>query len=188
MQNTFRGECNMDNPLGTKCEVLFSYAKLLAQLWNGEETQFNPYNLKRSIGHNNPMFQGMQQHDSQELLNFVLDALHEDLNRVQKKPYVEVTEKGQKTDEEFSAEAWDKHLYRNQSVIVDLLHGQYRSTLQCPVCSRISVTFDPYMNIPIPIPQNFHCTYFFLPYEHSLSKTIQNKLYIKMSDSMSGVK
>jgi ubiquitin carboxyl-terminal hydrolase 4/11/15 len=35
------------------------------------------------------MFAGYNQHDSQEFLNFLLDAIHEDLNRVFKKPYVE---------------------------------------------------------------------------------------------------
>lgn len=36
-----------------------------------------------------PQFSGYQQQDSQELLAFILDGLHEDLNRVKKKPYLE---------------------------------------------------------------------------------------------------
>lgn len=31
----------------------------------------------------------LQQHDCQELIAFVLDGLHEDLNRIKKKVYVE---------------------------------------------------------------------------------------------------
>jgi ubiquitin carboxyl-terminal hydrolase 4/11/15 len=31
---------------------------------------------------------GYHQHDSQELLAFLLDGLHEDLNRVTEKPYI----------------------------------------------------------------------------------------------------
>jgi len=34
-----------------------------------------------TIGKYAPCFNGFQQHDSQELLAFVLDGLHEDLNR-----------------------------------------------------------------------------------------------------------
>ena len=34
---------------------------------------------------------GYAQHDSQELLAFLLDGLHEDLNLVKKKPYVDMT-------------------------------------------------------------------------------------------------
>jgi ubiquitin C-terminal hydrolase len=36
--------------------------------------------------------QGYQQHDSSELMNFLLDGLHEDLNRVLVKPYTEAVE------------------------------------------------------------------------------------------------
>ena len=34
---------------------------------------------------------GYAQHDSQELLAFLLDGLHEDLNLVLEKPYVDMT-------------------------------------------------------------------------------------------------
>jgi len=37
-----------------------------------------------------PQFAGYQQQDSQEFMSFLLDGLHEDLNRVQQKPYTEV--------------------------------------------------------------------------------------------------
>ena len=36
----------------------------------------------------NPVNVNVQQ-DAQEFLNFLLDALHEDANRIRKKPYVE---------------------------------------------------------------------------------------------------
>ena len=35
------------------------------------------------------MFSGYNQHDSGELITYLLDGLHEDLNRVKVKPYVE---------------------------------------------------------------------------------------------------
>lgn len=37
-----------------------------------------------------PQFSGSRQQDSQEFLQFLLDGLHEDLNRVKDKPYVEL--------------------------------------------------------------------------------------------------
>jgi ubiquitin C-terminal hydrolase len=94
----------------------------------------------------------------------LLDGIHEDLNRVLKKPYVEKPESADRSDDVVAKEHWDAHLKRNQSIIVDLMQGQYKSTLTCPKCGKVSITFDPYMNIPLPIPQNFAFTYFFLPY------------------------
>jgi ubiquitin carboxyl-terminal hydrolase 4/11/15 len=37
-----------------------------------------------------PQFAGNEQQDSQEFLTVMLDSLHEDLNRVVHKPYVQV--------------------------------------------------------------------------------------------------
>lgn len=46
--------------------------------------------LQWTIGKYSGNFTGFQQHDSQELLAFLLDGLHEDLNRVHNKPYIEL--------------------------------------------------------------------------------------------------
>lgn len=53
-----------------------------------------------------PQFEGNQQHDAQELLNFILDGLHEDLNRVKKKPYTTNPDYDGQPDEELSATFW----------------------------------------------------------------------------------
>ena len=52
-----------------------------------------------AVGRFAPQFSGYQQQDSQELLAFLLDGLHEDLNRVKKKPYVEIPDHGGRPDE-----------------------------------------------------------------------------------------
>ena len=44
-------------------------------------------------------FTDFQQHDSQEFLSFLLDGLHEDLNRVHTKPYVELKDSDDRSDE-----------------------------------------------------------------------------------------
>lgn len=36
-----------------------------------------------------------------------------------------------------SNEAWANHLLRNDSVFVDLFHGQLKSRLQCPRCDQV---------------------------------------------------
>ena len=49
-----------------------------------------PRAFKGALARFAPQFAGYQQQDSQELLAFLLDGLHEDLNRVKKKRYIEV--------------------------------------------------------------------------------------------------
>ena len=52
----------------------------------------------------------------------------------------------------FAQQQWDLYKARNDSVIVDLFQGQYRSTLVCPVCHKVSIKFDPFMYLTLPIP------------------------------------
>jgi len=82
----------------------------------------------------------------------LLDGLHEDLNRVKVKPFVENKESEICNDEVVSQESWQNYLKRNQSIIVDYFAGQYKSTLVCPDCNRVSITFDPFLIPSLPIP------------------------------------
>lgn len=49
--------------------------------------------------------------------------LHEDLNRVKKKPYIEIKDSAGRSDQEVSQEHWDAFFARNKSIIVDLMYG-----------------------------------------------------------------
>jgi len=87
------------------------------------------------------------------MLSFLLDSLHEDLNRVKEKPYCELNEKdSDENDSEASQRWWQNHLKRENSIIVDLFHGQFKSVITCPECQRISITYDPFMYLGLPIP------------------------------------
>lgn len=57
---------------------------------------------------------------SQELLAFLLDGLHEDLNRVKHKPYIKSRDADGRPDEEVADEYWANHIARNDSIIVDV--------------------------------------------------------------------
>lgn len=50
-----------------------------------------PRGFKNKIQRFASQFTGYAQHDSQEFLAFLLDGLHEDINRVRVKPYLEVS-------------------------------------------------------------------------------------------------
>lgn len=54
--------------------------------------------------------------------------------------------------QEVAEEAWRNHLRRNDSVIVDTFHGLFKSTLVCPECHKVSVTFDPFCYLSVPLP------------------------------------
>ena len=136
LSDKYKQELNTDNPLGMKGEIAEEYAELIKELWSGTHSAIAPRELKWKIERFAPQFAGYQQHDSQELLAFLLDGLHEDLNRIKKKPYMENPEVENSPQEEVAAEAWSRHKKRNDSIIVDYFQGQLRSTLICPKCER----------------------------------------------------
>lgn len=49
------------------------------------------------------------------------------------------------------------------------MHGQFKSTVRCPDCYKLSITFDPYMSISLPIPEIkiVERDYFWVPYNTS---------------------
>jgi len=87
----FKSNLNYKNPLASQhCELAILFTKLIRELWNTPKAKttgyggssYSPKEIKTSIGTINGLFKGYQQHDSNELIQFLLDQLHEDLNRV----------------------------------------------------------------------------------------------------------
>jgi len=137
----------------------------------GESSSFAPRNFKNTLGRCQPLFSGYGQQDSQEFLSFLVDGLHEDLNRIHKKPYIENPESDDKIvrDPEAIKALGDKyranHRARNDSIAMDLFSGSYKNTMVCPVCEKISITFDPFslLTLQLPIEATWQHTVTFAP-------------------------
>jgi len=173
LSGAYVNDVNPDNPIGMGGLLAQNYARVLKVLWSGESTSYSPRLLKTEIAHFAPQFSGYAQQDSQELLAFLLDGIHEDLNRIRKKPFVENIEGGARPDSEVADESWANHKKRHDSIIVDLFQGQYKSTVVCPTCNKVSVTFDPFMYLTLPLPskrtQTLTFTLFRRPTEYAKS-------------------
>ncbi|KAL8374228.1 hypothetical protein RB599_001113 [Gaeumannomyces hyphopodioides] len=152
-------EINTDNPLAHNGDVAMVYYSLLKEMYkDSASASFSPRQFKNVVGRYAPAFSGYGQQDSQEFVGFLLDALQEDLSRIKKKPYIE---KPDSTDDminnpdaikEMADKVWDITKKRDDSVIADLFTGMYKSTLVCPFCDKVSITFDPFNNLTLPLP------------------------------------
>ena len=148
-----------------------AYANVVKHLWFGEKDLYSPVTLKRMISKKNPAFVGYQQHDSHELICYLLDGIHEDLNRVKDKPFVELKEYSLNDDiNKVCSEGWEGHLKRNQSIIVDLFHGLFLSTVSCPVCNYFSVKPDPYnsISLQLPLDNSIFFEFIYVPFDTSI--------------------
>lgn len=187
-------ELNRTNPLGMKGHIAKRYGDLIYEIWSGTAKTIAPLKLRLTIGKYAPRFNGFQQHDSQEFLAFLLDGLHEDLNRVHDKPYVELKDSDGRPDEEVAREAWENHVIRNKSIIVDLFHGQLKSKVTCLECKHESVRFDPftYLSLPLPIEHHIHMHVVVIrldgsvPIKYGLKLSSEDK-YVAVKAQLSGL-
>jgi len=137
LRGFYKKELNIDNPLGWQGRVAECFRLLVDDVHSHTETwaprrnewgyvthSVEPAKFKRVIAPlNGGMFAGFQQQDSQELLGAVLDGIHEDCNRIKKKPYVENVVGDGTNDTDVAREAWDRYKMRNDSFVVDTFQG-----------------------------------------------------------------
>lgn len=118
--------------------------------------------------------------------------MNEDLNLIEKKPYVEKTEisDANPSDEQIhklSRRCWIDFLKRNYSKIVKMFFAQYKSTVRCPICQKVSTTFDPYQLISLSIPaltvDTFHAYYIAPNYSAGADKYSFEARYEKQKGS-----
>lgn len=50
-----------------------------------------------------------------------------------------------------SSEYWEGFKKREKSIFIDLFYGQLKSRVQCQKCSKISIKFDPFSTLSVPI-------------------------------------
>ena len=160
-------------------EVTEQLAVLLKSMWS---LQYDPeisIRFKSLVEKHASQYKGSSQHDAQEFLLWLLDQVHEDLNLASRRKYKPpppppppvphppsngICKNGhsnlhnhlyhnqQCNDEVMAAEALAAYMRCNNSFVMDVFQAQFRSSLQCPTCERVSNTFDPFLCVSLPIP------------------------------------
>ena len=152
LSGAYKKDINKENKLGMEGRLAISWGNLLQQYWVESTRVGNPAEFKRTLGDKVKMFRGFGQQDSNEFMNFFMDYLNEDLNGTTQKPYIELeSKKDGETDEQCAKRFWESNLKRNDSIITDLFCGQYKSTIVCPECGNINITFDPFNTLILPL-------------------------------------
>ena len=152
LKGDYKKDINEENTLGMRGDLAKSWGELLHQYWVEGTRVGDPSDFKYTIGRKAVRFRGYGQQDSHEFMSVFLDYLNEDLNRITKKEYIEMNEKGEnEKDIDCAKRFWDCNLKRNDSIVTDLFCGQYKSTITCPKCGNINITFDPFNTVNLPL-------------------------------------
>lgn len=127
----YRNDLNLANRDGSHGVIAHEFA----QLANIEYELHKPDTMKEALGNMNGAFAGSRQQDSREVFNVMMDLLHEDVNRVLKKPPTEASEFTLAVGDHLVAqEAAERIRLRDDSVVGDIFSGIQREDLVCQVC------------------------------------------------------
>ncbi|XP_074496267.1 ubiquitin carboxyl-terminal hydrolase 2a isoform X1 [Sebastes fasciatus] len=150
LHNSHRRDLN--NNSRTNTALMEEFAKLLQTMWTSSSSEaVSPSEFKTQIQRYAPRFVGYNQQDAQEFLRFLLDGLHNEVNRVTVRPRGTVEDFDHLPDEEKGKKMWNKYLEREDSKIVDVFVGQLKSSLTCSHCGFCSTVFDPFWDLSLPI-------------------------------------
>lgn len=154
LHNSHRRDLN--NNSRTNTALMEEFAKLIQTLWTSSSSEaVSPSEFKTQIQRFAPRFVGYNQQDAQEFLRFLLDGLHNEVNRVTVRPRGCVDDFDHLSDDEKGRKMWAKYLEREDSKIVDLFVGQLKSSLTCSECGYCSTVFDPFWDLSLPIAKGY---------------------------------
>jgi ubiquitin C-terminal hydrolase len=111
----------------------------LVSLCNSKASKLTP-KLLRKLATNR--FSAEEQHDSHEFIRYLLSGMQDEMNIPKPKRPVEFKD---------ANTAWEYYRKYNNSIIDELFAGQYISRVSCKSCGFISVAFDPFLDISLPI-------------------------------------
>ena len=151
----YRKELNPNSP--TRGQFAKAFGSQILEYWSEPDSHasHSPKDLKNVVSRFVSRFSGFAQHDAQEFLRYLLDGLHEDLNRIRMKPkYQEIVDDPNESELSRSETWWQNYCERNDSCIKDIFCGQLRSYVTCKKCKYRSSAYDPFWDLSIPLPKN----------------------------------
>mmetsp|Transcript_45971 Transcript_45971/g.130402 ORF Transcript_45971/g.130402 Transcript_45971/m.130402 type:complete len:774 (+) Transcript_45971:100-2421(+) len=124
---------------------------LLRSLWSPSGSEaVGPCDLKASVSERAKLFEGYGQQDAQELMQVLLESLHEDLRRPRPSEPKEMqlpSEEGAR-----ASELWRRAQEQDSSLVSDIFQGQLRSAVCCAGCGHEEVGFELFWSLPLPLP------------------------------------
>lgn len=160
LDDRFKTLVQRDNWKGSKGVLPELYANLIRSIWKGDVEAIRPSTLRSFCARLNSEWGIDRQQDAKEFFDFLLDCLHEDLNKNwSKTPLKALTMQQEITRESMPKPIvcrteWSRYTHREQSYLTQLFGGQHASRLKCTTCHFTSTTYEAFYSISVEIPRS----------------------------------
>ena len=128
-----------------------AFTTVIKNLWNPQLTTYTPLEFKSIIGRFNPQFLNNEPNDYRELIQYLLEVLHEELNENINKEYQiedDNDDTNWKKKFEYERESFN---YENKSIISDLFYGIQGTQTYCTNCKKLTYVFEHFSIISLPM-------------------------------------
>ena len=132
------------------------YHKLIKHLWDKDSNKksYSPTSFKEVLSQENPLFAGIAANDSKDLINFLIERLHKELNVESENKIDENWNQINQANEKEVLNAFIKEFTSNfNSVISHLFYGILETQSQCKGCNVIKYNFQLYSFLEFPLQQ-----------------------------------
>ena len=132
------------------------YYKLIKHLWNEENNNisYSPNSFKEVLSKENPLFAGIAANDAKDLINFLIERLHQELNIALKNNSVDNYNQIDQTNEAAVFNDFIKDFNTNfNSPISRCFYGILETKSQCQGCKIIKYNFQVYSFLEFPLQQ-----------------------------------
>ena len=136
------------------------YYEVLKNLWNvdSKEKAYSPNSFKEVLSKENPLFAGVAANDSKDLINFLLERFHQELNIINANNNLNnnnsnFNQPDQTNEIAMLGEFLQEYVQKFNSPISDLFYGILETKSQCQGCNIIKYNFQVYSFLEFPLQQ-----------------------------------
>ena len=142
------------------------YYNVVKNLWDykNNNKSFSPDSFKEKLSQENPLFKGIQANDSKDLINFLLERFHLELNEPRNGQNNNMMNNYEITLNDQLNEGKMLNIFINEfktkynSIISNLFYGMFETRSQCQKCRNIKYNFQVYSFLEFPLEQvNKYC-------------------------------
>ena len=134
-----------------------AFCDVILNLWNKNNNgkSYAPHNFKNVLSELNPLFAGIAANDSKDLISFLLERFHQEINIIDTKNINDnmISNADQLNENKMFNIFSTDMMARYKSIISDLFYGILETKTQCTNCKRIKYNFQVYSFLEFPLEQ-----------------------------------